>query len=367
MTGPYDYVAPLYWSHPKAQSLTLGGGYGFNTETSPGPAIPTLQSLKKFLPADHLWPIDEVWNVHAGGNEFNNLKNFNKAMDASYGAPKDLTDYERKAQTMAYNGERAMFEAYSGNRYAAGGVVQWMLNNAWPSIYWHLYDYYLQTGGGYFGTRKANEPVHVQYSYGNRSVQVVNNQYKPITAAKVTAELYDPDLKKIFSQSKTINIPADSSTRFITIPASQATISFLKLTLRDGKGQQLSDNFYWLSADEPTFDWEKTTYVNTPSPHFEDLTALSSLPPAEVKASASMSTESGRELVRTTVSNPSKNLAFQIALRIFAKQDGSDILPVLWDDNYLSLLPGESKTVTASIAENDLRGVEPAIEISGWN
>src|SRR5262249_21718046 len=133
MTGPYQYVPPSYWLNPTANTLNLGGAFGFNTETSPGPAIPTLDSLTKMLGKDHLWPIDDVWNYHAGSQEFKNLNIFNRAMEAIYGRPAGLQDYLTKAQAMAYDGERAMFEAYRRNKYTSTGVIQWMLNNAWPS------------------------------------------------------------------------------------------------------------------------------------------------------------------------------------------------------------------------------------------
>ncbi|HXR77047.1 MAG TPA: hypothetical protein VN737_13800, partial [Bryobacteraceae bacterium] len=58
MTGPYEYVAPKYW----LQDHERGGAFGFNTETSPGPAIPELASLREMLPKEHLWPIDSFWN-----------------------------------------------------------------------------------------------------------------------------------------------------------------------------------------------------------------------------------------------------------------------------------------------------------------
>jgi exo-1,4-beta-D-glucosaminidase len=367
MSGPYDYVPPLYWFHPHAQSLTLGGGFSFNTETSPGPAIPTIESLKNFLPADKLWPINEAWSTHAGGNEFAKLDNFNDAMNATYGTPTDLHDFLRKSQAMAYEGERAMYEAYSGHRYNATGIIQWMLNNAWPSIYWHLYDYYLQGAGGYYGARKANEAVHVQYSYDDRGVVAVNNLYRPIAGVRLSADLYDNDLKKISSQKKQLTLAADGSERVLEIPQSTAPVSFLKLQLQDAAGKVLSSNFYWLAADQPTFDWDKTTYVHTPSPKFATLTALNQLPEVEVKSSASTSTANGRQLLHVMITNPSKALAFQIALRAYGKKDGSDILPVLWDDNYISLLPGESRTVTASMAPEDLHGDEAAVEVSGWN
>ncbi len=85
---------------------------------------------------------------------------------------------------MTYEGERAMFEAYGRNKYTSTGVVQWMLNNAWPSIIWHLYDWYLRPGGGYFGTKKACEPLHVQYSYDDqlgRGGELVLQSLSPAT------------------------------------------------------------------------------------------------------------------------------------------------------------------------------------------
>jgi len=367
MSGPYDYVPPSYWLHPHAQSLTLGGGFSFNTETSPGFAIPTLESLKKMVGPDHLWPIDEAWTTHAGGNEFAHMDIFNNAMKATYGPPADLNDYLRKSQAMTYDGERAMFEAYGRNKYASTGVIQWMLNNAWPSTLWHLYDYYLQTSGGYFGARKANEPLHIQYSYDDRSVVVVNNRYQPAANLKVLADLYDANLKKISAQRKVIRASADSSQRVLQVTTAKSPISFLKLTLQDPGGKVVSSNFYWLSADAATFDWAKTTFVNTPSPHYEDMTALNKLPEVDLKSIVGSTVAGDRQLLHVTVSNPSKALAFQVALRAHAKKDGSDIVPVLWDDNYFSLLPGESRSVTASIATEDLHGNEPAVEVGGWN
>ncbi len=160
MTGPYDYVEPSYWYVDHEH----GGAFGFNTETSPGPAIPSLASRRKFLPDPEAWPPSPDWSLHFGGGEFTSLKAFDEAMAAIYAKPHSAADYERMAQTMSYDSERAIFEAYSRNKYVSTGVVQWMLNNAWPSMIWHLFDYYLDAGGGYFGVKKACEPLHIQYS-----------------------------------------------------------------------------------------------------------------------------------------------------------------------------------------------------------
>jgi exo-1,4-beta-D-glucosaminidase len=235
MTGPYDYEPPDYWvTDPRK----WGGAWGFNTETSPGPAIPVADSLRKFIPKDHLWPIDEVWGFHAGGERFQNVDRFNEAMNKTYGPPSDLEDYEKKAQAMAYDGERAMFEAYAKNKYDSTGVIQWMMDNAWPSIIWHLYDYYLQPAGGYFGTKKACEPLHIQFSYDDRSVIAVNGFEESRKDLKAGVTVLDANLKRIFNREVPINLDPDSVKFITTIPEFSAdpNVYFVKLTLsEDGR------------------------------------------------------------------------------------------------------------------------------------
>jgi exo-1,4-beta-D-glucosaminidase len=185
MSGPYEYVAPSYWTTdvgrpPHEQTCNeggCGGAYGFNTETSMGPAVPVIESVRKMIPKDHLWPIDDFWNYHAGGNEFSTLRVFSNALDKRYGTATSAEDYTFKAQLMAYEGVRAMYEAYSRNKYHSTGVIQWMLDNAWPSMIWHLYDYYLQPGGGYFGAKKAMQALDPVYGYDDNSVWLVNSRY----------------------------------------------------------------------------------------------------------------------------------------------------------------------------------------------
>jgi exo-1,4-beta-D-glucosaminidase len=369
MTGPYQYVPPSYWLNATAATAKFGGAFGFNTETSPGPAVPTLDSLQKMLSKDHLWPIDDVWNFHAGSQEFKDLHIYNNAMDATYGKPTDLRDYLKKSQAMAYDGERAMFEAYRRNQYNSTGVIQWMLNNAWPSTIWHLYDYYLQPAGGYFGARKANEPIHIQFSYDDRSVVLVNSSLQPQKGLKVVAELYNFDLQRNFSNEVTADAPEDSSQRLFKIPepGENTGVSFVSLTLQDAKSRILSSNFYWLPAKFSTFDWASTTFEYTPSPSYEDLTQLSQLPEVKLSMAAKERAAGNKQAIHVTLKNPTKHLALQVNVRVFNKRDGHDILPVLWDDNYFALMPGESGTVTATFDPRQLKNLKPAVEVSGWN
>ena len=368
MTGPYEYVPPVYWLADRQ----AGGAYGYNTETSPGPAIPTLESVKRFIPGEHLWPIDDVWNYHAGGERFTTVNVFNDGLNRRYGPASSLEDYERKAQAAAYDGERAMFEAYGRNKYTSTGVIQWMLNNAWPSLIWHLYDYYLVPGGGYFGTKKAMEPLHVLYGYDDQSVAVVNDTYVERKGMKVRARVYSLEGKLLADREEALDVPSDGSVKAFDLPkADELSMTFfVRLDLRDARGRAVSDNFYWLSAKADTLDWaKKQDTVYTPQAEFGDLTGLATLPQVRLQTSGTFeqAANASTASAHIRVKNPSSNVAFQVRLRLARKKDDVDVVPVFWDDNYFSLLPGEERIISAEYDASELHGARPAIEVGGFN
>jgi len=365
MTGPYDYVAPSYW----LEDSKNGGAFGFNTETSPGPAIPVLESLRQMLPANKLWPVNEAWALHAGGGEFKSTSIFDRALEARYGNPSGLDDYVEKSQLMAYAGERAMFEAYSQNKYRSTGVIQWMENNAWPSTIWHLYDWYLRPGGGYFGTKKACEPIHIQYSEPNDSVVVVNSSYRSYSGLRAKIRVLNLDLSERFAREATLDAAPDSSSNLFALPKIEglSRTYFLKLALDDSAGNTLSRNFYWLSTKPDVSDWDQSTWYYTPISSYADFTALSNLPHVRIEASTASKTQGHDEVTRVTLKNPSSSLAFFVHLEIRKGRDGDDVRPIYWQDNYVSLLPGETREITATYAASDLGGAKPAARIDGWN
>jgi len=366
MTGPYEYVPPVYW----LADTQAGGAYGYNTETSPGPAIPPRESLERFIPKDHLWPIDDVWNFHSGGERFTTINVFTDGLNRRYGTATSLDDYERKAQAMTYDGQRAMFEAYGRNKYTATGVIQWMLNNAWPSLIWHLYDYYLVPAGGYFGTKKAMEPLHVQYSYDDNSVAVVNSTYEAVPSVKVGAKMYSLDAKEKGAREGTMNVVPDSSTKAFDLPKIEdlGETYFLRLQLHDSGGKLLSDNFYWLSTKPDVLDWKhKQDTVYTPQAEFGNLTGLNTLPPVKLEVTSAKQEQDGKAGVRAAIRNPSGNIAFMVHLHVTRGKGGQDLTPIFWSDNYFSLLPGEQKEVTAVYDPAEVNGTDPVLAIDGYN
>ena len=374
MTGPYLYVAPPYWLEDKK----YGGAHGFNTETCPGPAIPPIDSLRRLLPRDHLWPIDSYWDYHAEGREFRSMELYQDVVDARYGHSSSAEEYAEKAQLAGYEAYRAMFEAYGRNKYTSTGVIGWMLNSAWPSLHYHIYDYYLRQGGAYFGTKKANEPLHVLYSYNDQSIVVVNSLYSGYKGLKVSAKLYNFDMSEKLSKDTVLDVEPDSSTTAFAVPAvpDLTPTYFVVLRLTDASGTLLSSNLYWLSTKGDVLDWDRSVRLNTPSKHHADYTSLMQLPKVQLKFSSVSEVSGDSGITHVTVENPTQNLAFFVRLKL---EDGlpeydeeqrfhdREVLPVLWSDNYSSLVPGEKREFTATYRVQDLAGTAPLIRVGGWN
>jgi exo-1,4-beta-D-glucosaminidase len=383
MTGPYAYVPPIFWYLDK----DYGGAFGFNTETSPGAAIPTIESLRRMLPKEHLWPIDSWWDYHTTGMA-RTLDIFTEALNKRYGPTNSAEEYSRKAQMQAYETHRAMMEAYGRNKYTSTGIIQWMLNNAWPKTIWHLYDWYMRLGGSYFGVKRACEPLHVQYSYDDRSVVVVNSYYRSFPAINVTARIYNIDMAEKFSRTTTIDIPEDSSQRAFVLPEVPGLSStyFVDLRLHGATGLA-SRNFYWLSTAPETLDWERRNIISgsyhistwTPTKTFADYLALNRLPEVDLDVGAHSERNGEEGSTTVTVHNPTQALAFGIRLKVNRPRDvhvrphgpegppDYEILPVLWEDNYFSVLPGETREVTAVYNTKCLPQPKPVVEIEGWN
>jgi exo-1,4-beta-D-glucosaminidase len=381
MSGPYEYVAPPYWQtdpylqkdDDRCNKGGCGGAYGFNSETSMGPAIPPIESIERMVPKNHLWPIDEYWNFHAGGGAFKNIQVFSDALNERYGKAENAKDFAFKSQLMTYEGVRAMYEAYSRNKYESTGVIQWMLNNAWPSMIWHLYDYYLRPGGGYFGAKKAMQTLDPVYGYDDHSVWLVSSQYVDAKGLKVAARIFNIDGKQKFWKDATLDAAADSTAKVFEIPQIEglSPTYFLDLRITDAKGKLAGSNFYWLSTKPETLDWAKSNWYTTPTESYADYTALAQMPKVrlnvESRSERSGKIDSKDAVTRVVLENPSNNVAFFVRLKLVKGRGGEEILPVVWQDNYISLLPAEKREITATYHTGSLGTSKPEVEIGGWN
>jgi exo-1,4-beta-D-glucosaminidase len=379
MTGPYDWIPPNYW-YAKRE----GGATGFNSETSAGPDIPTLDTLRRMMtPAElaTLWKNPAAKQYHRSpSSTFNTLKLYDNALTGRYGPPTSLTDYVRKAQLAQYENVRAQFEAYERNATdvskPATGVVYWMFNSGWTSLHWQLMDRYLDQGGAYFGAKKANEPLHIQYSYDNRSVVVVNNRNASARQLTARATLFNTDGARKYDKKVTgVQVSgggAHSTALTLPSPSSVSGLSttyLVRLTLTDASGKEVSRNVYWLSTKPDTLDWAHTDWYYTPTTSYADLKGLDSMAQAPVSATASTSADKdGTSTTTVTVHNSGKGKAPSLLTDVhLVDSAGKPVLPVRWSDNDVSLWPGESTTLTVTYRTADLHGSAPRVRVSGWN
>ena len=365
MNGPYDYVSPNYWYVDKQN----GGAFGFNTETGPGPQVPPLESLKRMLPEKALWPINPLWQYHCCRNEFENLDRYNEAMTKRLGPPKDLKDYLAKAQFLNYEGMRAMFEAFVANRPKATGIIQWMYNSAWPKLWWQLYDYYLLPNGAFFGARKANEPAHLLFNYGTGEVLASNNTLQPAGKLKASIKVLDLDGREKFGREVALDLRADEVKPLLKLPKIDGldVTYFLDLRLFDGQGRLVGTNFYALSQKDDVLDEANGTWFVTPLKGFADLTGLEKLPPVGLKVESRFISRPESKDFEVTLENPSRTPAFMIELMVIRKDGGQALTPVFWDDNYLTLLPGEKRTVRVSLPNDTPHPESAVVKVGGWN
>jgi exo-1,4-beta-D-glucosaminidase len=307
------------------------------------------------LPPDHWWPIDEYWLYHLARPQIGkvDLGNMTRAIEYSYGNASNLEDYSRKAQLLQYETNRAMFEAWGRNKYNATGILSWKGKSQWSSLQWQMYDVYLMPGGAYFGTKKGNEPLHVQYSYDDASIYVVNATLETFMDLEVDATVYGFDMKEAYHSSAKITVAPDDAKQAFAIPgiSGLSGVYFLKLDLKDSAGKTITSNFYWLTTEQNAGMFTK----------------LNELPAVKLEVSSQVEKSDSAYTVHIDLRNQSPHLAFAITPRIARGSAKELVLPIIWEDSYFSLLPGESRAVTASFDEKHLNGEEPWLVVEGWN
>jgi exo-1,4-beta-D-glucosaminidase len=364
MRGPYDYVPPVYWW----SDTNKGGAFGFNTEVGPGAEVPPMESIKKMIPSGHLWPVDSIWNFHCGKNAFGNLKNYDAALNNRLGAPGSVEEYCTKAQYINYENTRAMFESNEANQFSATGVIHWMLNSAWPKLWWQLYDYYLMPGGAFFGTMKACEPIHILYNYNGGEITAVNNTMLPQSSLTAKICVLNFNLSEMYSKNISVNLPACRAVNILQLPeiSNLDKTYFLDLKLFNGN-KIVSTNFYCLSTKQDVLDTANATWMMTPVKEYADLTLLNKLGKVHLTVNSKFVGAGANDEVEVKLINNTNKLAFQIVLAVAKGNDGESVLPIFWKDNYFSMLPGEERIIKGCFSKADLNGKQPALQVSGWN
>jgi exo-1,4-beta-D-glucosaminidase len=367
MNGPYVWEPPVYWY----ADTNTGGAFGICAEQG-AEAVPPEESLRKFIAPADLWPIGSVYGYHAGAGIFAGLSFYSPGVTNRYGTTTNITQYAQRAQMLNYESQRAQFEAYGANAYTlAQGTIFWMMNNAWPSVHWNLYDYFFKPGGGYFGTKKALEPIHILYDYNTANIKVFNATLTGATNYRASVVLYNvPGLTVNFSNFVTRTFPANTSTPVFGLAGitGLTTTYLIRLRLADPSDHTVSDNVYAYSTS-PDKLGTTTNYYRTSVSAYANLTGLNNLAVnTNLIAFASRRIAGVHEIATIFLTNSSPtNIAYFVRAEITAGQGGLEVLPINYSDNYIALWPGDSKTITATYATSALGGLTPSVRVAGYN
>jgi len=363
MTGPYSYVPPIYWYDRKRQ----GHAERFNTETCPDVCIPIMESIEKMLPKNQLFVGSKAWNHHTGaGDQFNNTKKVDEAILKRYGRSKDLSDYSKTAQVLGYESWRAMYEAHNRNFPKATGVIGWMHNSPWPSLIWQLYDYYLNPTGAFFGTKKACEPLHIQYSYDDNSIWIINNTLEDYPDLKVFIKIHNFDLTKKFSTDLTVDIKEEERAEIFVLPGINdlSSVYFLQLSIEKDQITE-SKQLYWLTTNKDIFTGEYFWY-HSPLKTHADMSLVRKMPRAHIDTVLDIEKINNTYYITVTIINSDEYLAFFIWIKLYNKNTNEIIAPVFWSDNCVSLFPLESIQIKAVIPGDATDG-DILIKTEAWN
>jgi hypothetical protein len=338
-SGPYQFQ-PLetYYRINRGFSVELGI-----------PSVPTLESLKSFIPEPDRWPISDTWAYHDWHQSGNGaVAPFMAHMDTEFGAPTSLEDFERKAQMLDYAGHRAIFEGFAAHLWQPNsGRMIWMTQPAWPSMEWNFLSWDYDTQSSFYGTKKACEPVHAQLDLADGAVDLIN--LGEARAYKVRTRVVSLGGATLSDATSEVTAAADDRTSVSKpdldrLAAGHAVL--IELEVSDGNGAPVSNNFYWWAKDEAS------------------LRELNGLPKSTLAVSASVAASDGEREATVRIKNSGAAPALMIKLTLEDSGTGMRILPAYYDDNYISLLPGEERTVTIRFPAGSSR---PAIGLRGWN
>jgi Exo-beta-D-glucosaminidase Ig-fold domain/Glycosyl hydrolases family 2/F5/8 type C domain len=337
--GPYNALPPTLYFRVADSKLHSEIGM---------PNIPPIESVRAMMPESAIWPQGLDWGLHdfsmtgaQGGSSFLDI------IKDSYGGAHGGEEWVTLAQFVNYEGYRAIFESQSKYRM---GVLLWMSHPCWPSFVWQTYDYYFEPTAAYFGCKKGSEPLHIQWNRTTESIEVVNYSGGQATGLTAHAEILNMDAKPMWTKTATLNSSEDSTSIPIVLESVQglSPVHFLRLTLTRGK-DIVSNNFYLRGAQEG------------------DYRAIRQLPMAHLHVITTTARKDDRWILTTELSNISATPAIMTRLKVVRDQKGDRILPAIYSDNYIALMPGEKRSITTELNHADTRGEKPRIVVGGFN
>lgn len=363
--SPYKQVNIM--SHYEDKASPRGSRVsGFNPEYG-APCLPTVECLREMMDEKDLWPVNkEVWD-YSDGNGFHLMSTLYTDMTNEYGPSQSIEEFAEKAQFVGAMNYKSIWEVWNYNKFGYGdryasGFLFWYHNSAVRQVAGRMWDWSLEPTAALYAAQNACEPLHPQFDYLKNTVSVVNDYYRPFRG-RVAAEVYDLDMKRIDSRQASVDIPEDgvaNDVMTLDFAASKTPIQFIRLRLLDEGGRQVGSNFYWRSDNE-------YKGANTLSgPATAGFQQIGRLARTKIAASYETTTENGRHFIDLRLKNTGRTVAFFTQVKWL---DGArkPVRPSFYTDNFLCMMPGESRTIRIETALDKLPESEYTLVVRGFN
>ena len=332
--GPYR-VEPLryYFEHAPTKLHSEMGS----------PNVVEMDDLRQIMPESAMWPQGYQWPLH----DYHEHNPFTTAVEKQYGGANDVASWAGFAQFVDYDAYRGMFEGQSKNRL---GLLIWMSHPAWPSLLWQTYDYFFDTDAGYYGAKKGAEPLHIQWNAATDAVEVVNYNAGEQNGLTAHVQVIDIDGTVKWEKGAAVDSHEDSTASPLQLefPAGLARTHFIRLSLTRG-AVVLSSNFYLHGLAEGDYQGVR------------DLAA------ARVTAKTRVTRDGKEWKITTELHNLSTTPALMVRVKARRSKSGDLIVPALYSDNYIALMPGEKQAISISLEDADTRGERPRVRVEGYN
>jgi Exo-beta-D-glucosaminidase Ig-fold domain/Concanavalin A-like lectin/glucanases superfamily/Glycosyl hydrolases family 2/Glycosyl hydrolases family 2, TIM barrel domain len=343
VSGPYNYRSPEHYFTDLAQ--------GFSVEVGT-PSLSTLESLRASIPAADLWPLNDTYayhDWHFGGN--GDVASFMSALDRQYGAATSIEDFERKAQMMNYVTFRAIFEGFQAHLWTRNsGRLLWMTHPSWPSNAWQIYSSDYDAGAAYYAVKKACEPLHAQLNLPDYTLSVVNTTREGVLGLTLKTRVLSLDNRVLDERTDSVAAQANATTTLTPLNLGalldRERLVLVKLVLANARGDVLSDNLYWQGLND------------------DSLRLLNQLQPQPLVMAAQADAVADDTLVTVDLSNAGRLPALAAKLTLLDAQ-GVRVLPSLYGDNYVTLMPGESRRIEVRCPRQGQ--VCAGVGLRGWN
>jgi exo-1,4-beta-D-glucosaminidase len=301
--------------------------------------------------------------------------NIQRVVNRRYGLSASAEEFARKAQLAHYENTRAQFEDFAANGWANHKMsLYWMLDSQWPSFFGHLFDYYLKPGGAYYGAKKGLRPLSVvfdSYATGDHTYgkfTVVNQTPQQRDDLQVRIRIYTLDGKVRADQRLSgIRVASRSAVHVLTIPRLKdlSAVYFVRCELLDNAGNALVENVYWQSAkDDDLGDPANDKAFDLTQASWADMTDLNRMQPVPLELSANQALVRHEERVAIRLKNPTGRIAFFERAEITSSPHGDEILPIEYDDNYVTVFPGETAEIHGTVPQ---ASAAAWIKLEGYN